>query len=149
MRRLPSRFLLPTAWSCAAVLALTACTGPVLGLLEQEQAEQDVLTIQTDLDGIDLASTRFLAERDGVEYFAAVPVGGTGADGTVCLLIEEGIGVGLECAPLEPGTAGPTIRDSRVTAVLLPDEFDRDSLTDDGFDLPHPNLALRPAEPGA
>ncbi len=149
MRRSSSRLLLPAAWSGAAVLALTGCTGPVIGLLDREQTEQDVLTIRTDLDGIDLDSTRFLAERDGVEYFAATPVDGTGAEGIVCLLVEEGIGVGLECTPLEPGTAGPTIRDSRATVVLLPDTFDRASLTADGFELLHPNLALRPAEEGA
>ena len=148
MRRPTSRVLLAAAWS-SAVLALTACAGPVLGVLDEEQAQEDVLTIQTDLDGIDLASTRFLAERDGVEYFAATPLDGTGAQGTVCLLVEEGIGVGLECTPLMRGAAGATIRDSRVTAVLLPDEFDRDALTADGFELPHPNLALRPADAGA
>jgi hypothetical protein len=148
MHRPTSRVLLLVAWS-TAVLALTACAGPVLGVLDEEQAQEDVLTIQTDLDGIDLASTRFLAERDGVEYFAATPVDGTGAEGTVCLLVEEGIGVGLECTTLTRGTAGATIRDSRVTAVLLPDEFDRDALTADGFELLHPNLALRPARAGA
>lgn len=149
MRRLPSRLLLPAAWSGAAVLVLTGCAGPVIGLLEKEQTAQDVLTIRTDLDGIDLDSTRFLAERDGVEYFAATPLDGTGTEGTVCLLVEEGIGVGLECTPLEPGTAGPTIRDSRATVVLLPDAFDRDALTNEGFELLHPNLALRPADAGA
>ncbi|MHA7209751.1 hypothetical protein [Arthrobacter sp. MDT1-65] len=148
MRRLPSR-LVSAAWCGTAALALTGCAGPVLVVLDTEQAEQDVLTIRSDLDGIDLASTRFLAERDGVEYFAATPVDGTGAEGTVCLLAEEGIGVGLECAPLEPGRTGATMRDSRATVVLLPDAFDRDSLAGERFELLHPNLALRPAGDGA
>ncbi|MDN4612414.1 hypothetical protein [Arthrobacter burdickii] len=148
MRRPPSSLAL-AAGLCAAVLALAGCTGgPALGLLEKEQTEQDILTIQTDLDGIDLASTRFLAERDGVEYFAARPVEGNGTGDTVCLLVEEGLGVGLECAPLERGAAGAAIRDSRVTAVLLPDDMDRDALTDEGFELLHPNLAVRPAGAG-
>jgi hypothetical protein len=131
-----------------SVLGLAACSGPVLGLLDQEQTDRDQLTIRTDLDGIDLATTRFLAERDGVEYFAARPVQGNSDEDTVCLLIEEGIGVGLECAPLARGAAGATIRDSRVTAVLLPDDVDRNDLTDEGFELLHPNLAVRPADAG-
>lgn len=133
--------------ACGAVLALAACTGgPVIGLLEEEQSEQDVLTIRTDLDGVDLASTRLLGERNGVEYFAARPL--DASDDIVCLLVEEGIGVGVECVPLEPRTPGATIRDSRVTAVLLPDDIDRNDLVDEGFELLHPNLALRPAEAG-
>ena len=147
MRRLSSRPV-PAAWSVAAVLALTGCAGPVIGLLDSEQTEQDVLTIRTDLDGIDLATTRFLAEQDGVEYFAARPTAGSASEDTVCLLAEEGIGVGLECAPLERGTAGPVMRDSRSTVVLLPDDIDRDALMDDGFGLLHPNLAIRPADAG-
>ncbi|MFC3298489.1 hypothetical protein FJV46_01850 [Arthrobacter agilis] len=127
------------------LLGLAGCAGPVLGVLEQEQTEQDQLTIRTDLDGVDLESTRFLAERDGVEYFVARPVAGTGTEDTVCLLVEEGIGVGLECAPLTRGEVGATIRDSRVTAVLLPDDIDRNDLADEGFELLHPNLAVRPA----
>jgi hypothetical protein len=149
MRR---RFTSPSvlaAGLCAMVIGVAGCTGgPVLGLLDQEQTDQDALTIQTDLDGIDLTSTRFLAERDGVEYFAARPLDGSGTEDTVCLLVEEGIGVGLECAPLERGTAGATIRDSRVTAVLLPDEVNRNALADEGFELLHPNLAIRPAGAG-
>lgn len=144
----------PTAIACAVLtglLSLSGCSsGPVIGLLDEEQTEQDILTIQTDLDGIDLASTRFLAERNGVEYFAATPAEGVAAgdEETVCLLVEEGIGVGLECVPLERGVVGPTIRDSRVTAVLLPDDIDRNALVDEGFELLHPNLALRPTEAG-
>ena len=145
MRRPTSRVLLAAAWS-SAVLALTACAGPVLGVLDEEQAQQDVLTIQTDLDGIDLATTRFLAEQDGVEYFAARPTAGSASEDTVCLLAEEGIGVGLECTPLEPGAAGAVMRDSRATVVLLPDDIDRNALADDGFDLLHPNLAIRPVD---
>lgn len=138
-----------TAAAVAAVLVLGGCSeGPVLDLLQQEQAGQDILTIQTDLDGIDLGSTRFLTERDGVEYFAATPVAASGTADTVCLLVEEGIGVGIECAPLERGQPGATIRDSRVTAVLLADDVDRNALADQGFELVHPNLALRPADPG-
>ncbi|MFJ6003991.1 hypothetical protein [Arthrobacter sp. NPDC092385] len=148
MRSLPDRSRLIAAGMCAVVLGLAVCAGPVLGLLEEDQTDQDILTIQTDLEGIDLASTRFLAERDGVEYFAATPVDGGSAKGTVCLLVEEGIGVGLECAPLERGRAGATIRDSRVTAALLPDDVDRNALADEGFDLLHPNLAVRPADAG-
>ncbi|MHA7239488.1 hypothetical protein [Arthrobacter sp. TMS1-12-1] len=137
------------AAATCAVLGLSGCAGgPVLGVLEQDQAEQDVLTIQTDLDGVDLVTTRFLAERDGVEYFAARPTAGGASEDTVCLLAEEGIGVGLECAPLERGTAGAVMRDSRVTVVLLPDDIDRNALTDDGFELLHPNLAIRPAGAG-
>lgn len=148
MHRLPALCRMMMAGTCAALLGLTGCAGPVLGLLEREPTEQDALTIRTDLDGIDLDSTRLLAERDGVEYFAATPSDGVDADpSTVCLLVEEGIGVGLECAPLRPGGAGAMIRDSRVTAVLLPDSFDRDGLIEDGYELLHPNLALRPAEP--
>jgi len=147
MHRLPTRSAVLLA---TVLLVLAGCSGgSVMGLLDEEQTDSDVLTIQSDLDGIDLGSTRLLAERDGVEYFAATPLDGTGAEGTVCLLVEEGIGVGLECTPLEPGTAGPTIRDSRATVVLLPDAFDRDALTNEGFELLHPNLALRPAEAGA
>ena len=132
-----------------AVLGLSGCTGgPVFGVLEQDQEEQDVLTIQTDLDGIDLTTTRFLAEQDGVEYFAARPTAGSASEDTVCLLAEEGIGVGLACAPLERGTAGPVMRDSRATVALLPDDIDRNALTDDGFGLLHPNLAIRPADAG-
>ncbi|TYC98872.1 hypothetical protein FQ377_07600 [Arthrobacter echini] len=131
-------------------LVLAGCTGgSLIGVLDEEQQGQDVLTIQTDLDGIDLATTRLLAERDGVEYFVARPEAGAEAGGgaadTVCLLVEEGIGVGLECGPLERGAAGPTIRDSRVTVVLLPDDIDRNDLADQGFELLHPNLAIRPA----
>lgn len=148
MRSLPDRSRVLAAGMCAVVLGLAGCSGPVLGLLEKDQTDQDILTIQTDLDGIDLASTRFLAERDGVEYFAATPEAGSSAEGTVCLLVEEGIGVGLECAPLERGRAGATIRDSRVTAALLPDDIDRNALADEGFDLLHPNLAVRPADAG-
>lgn len=148
MHRQATRSRLLAAGVGLAVLGLTACTGPVLGVLDQEQTERDELTIRTDLDGIDLATTRYLAERDGVEYFVAKPVPGTGDEDTVCLLIEEGIGVGLECAPLTRGAAGATIRDSRVTAVLLPDDVDRNDLTDEGFDLLHPNLAVRPADAG-
>ncbi|THJ67979.1 hypothetical protein E8P82_03930 [Arthrobacter echini] len=145
MRRLP--FCGLVAGACALVLGLSGCAGgPVIDVLDEEQTDQDVLTIQTDLDGIDLASTRFLAERDGVEYFAARPEADSGAAGSVCLLVQEGIGVGLECGPLEAGTAGPTIRDSRVTAVLLPDQIDRNDLADQGFELLHPNLAIRPAD---
>ncbi|BBE21958.1 hypothetical protein MN0502_08410 [Arthrobacter sp. MN05-02] len=148
MRRM-SRCLALVAASCSVLLGLAACGGgPVLGILDRDQTDQDVLTIRTDLDGIDLATTRFLAERDGVEYFAARPVAGTGGDDVVCLLVEEGIGVGLECAPLAPGSAGATIRDSRATAVLLPDDIDRNALTDEGFELLHPNLALRAADAG-
>lgn len=148
MRRRPLRAAVPAALGCVVLLGLTGCSGPVLGLLDQDQTDQDVLTIRTDLDGIDLASTRFLAERDGVEYFAATPVGGGAPADTVCLLVEEGIGVGLECAPLRRGTAGATIRDSRLTAVLLPDDVDRNALADEGFVLLHPNLAVRPADAG-
>lgn len=144
---IPSRLL--AVGVCSVVLGVAGCAGgSVIGLLEEEQMDEDILTIQTDLDGIDLASTRFLVGRDGVEYFAARPVGGSGTDDTVCLLVEEGIGVGLECAPLERGTAGATIRDSRVTAVLLPDDIDRNDLVDEGFELLHPNLAVRPAAAG-
>jgi hypothetical protein len=151
-----SRFPIRTRIRSAAVggsllvLVLTGCTGgPALGLLESEQTDQDLPTIRTDLDGIDLASTRFLAERDGVEYFAATPETGTGSDdSTVCLLVEEGIGVGLECAALERGSAGATIRDSTITAVLLPDDIDRNAVTDEGFELLHPNLAVRSADAG-
>lgn len=148
MHSLPDRSRVIAAGICAVVLGLTGCAGPVLGLLEKDQTDQDVLTIRTDLDGIDLASTRFLAERDGVEYFAATPVDGSGAEDTVCLLVEEGIGVGLECAPLERGRAGATIRDSRITAALLPDDVNRNELSDEGFELLHPNLAVRPAVAG-
>jgi len=56
--------------------------------------------------------------------------------------------VGLECATLARGAAGATIRDSRVTAVLLPDTIDRNALMDEGFELLHPNLAVRPADVG-
>lgn len=130
-------------------LGVSSCSsGPALGVLQQEQTDQDVLTIQTDLEGIDLASTRFLGERNGVEYFAATPTEGSGTADTVCLLVEEGLGVGLECAPLERGRAGATIRDSRLTAVLLPDDVDRKALTDEGFELLHSNLAVRPADAG-
>ncbi|WP_298253722.1 hypothetical protein [uncultured Arthrobacter sp.] len=146
-------------------LLLTGCTGgSLIGVLDEDQAAEDVLTIQTDLDGIDLTSTRLLAEREGVEYFVARPEAeagagaevdggagtgaGTGVGDTVCLLVEEGIGVGLECGPLERGAAGPTIRDSRVTVVLLPDDIDRNDLADQGFELLHPNLAIRPADAG-
>ena len=150
---------LRTAAACALLLGplgLAGCSGgsggSALELLDEDQTDQDMLTIRTDLDGIDLATTRFLAERDGVEYFVATPGDGAvddgGADGSVCLLVEEGIGVGLECAPLEAGVAGATIRDSRVTAVLLPDRMDRNALVDEGFELLHPNLAVRPAEVG-
>ncbi|MUK03450.1 hypothetical protein GM708_17000 [Vibrio cholerae] len=133
--------------ACALLLGSTGCAGgPVLGLLEEDQTDQDILTIQSDLDGIDVSSTRFLTERDGVEYFAATPSGGSGPEKVVCLLVEEGIGVGIECTPLEPGRAGATIRDSRATAVLLPDDIDRNAVVDEGFELLHPNLALRPAE---
>jgi hypothetical protein len=148
MHRQVSRSRLLAAGVGLAVLGLTACTGPVLGVLEQEPTDRDQLTIRTDLDGIDLATTRFLAERDGVEYFAARPVQGNGGQDTVCLLVEEGIGVGLECAPLARGAVGATIRDNRVTAVLLPDGIDRNDLTDEGFELLHPNLAVRPASAG-
>ncbi len=142
MRCLPPRIL--TAAVCTLVLA--GCTGgSLIGVLDEEQQDQDVLTIQTDLDGIDLATTRLLAERDGVEYFVARPESDGGAADTVCLLVEEGIGVGLECGALERGAAGPTIRDSRVTAVLLPDDVDRNDMADQGFELLHPNLAVRPA----
>lgn len=148
MPTLPVRSSLAVAVVTLLAFGATGCsTGPVLGLLRQEQSDQDILTIRTDLDGVDLGSTRFLAQHDGVEYFAATPVPGSGSD-AVCLLVEEGIGVGLECAPLEQGTAGATIRDSRVTAVLLPDDIDRDALTDEGFELLHPNLAIRPADAG-
>lgn len=133
----------------AVALGLSGCTGgPVLDVLEQDQADQDVLTIRTDLDGIDLATTRFLAEQDGVEYFAARPTAGSASEDTVCLLAEEGIGVGLECAPLESGAAGAVMRDSRATVALLPDDIDRNAVTDDGFALLHPNLAIRPADAG-
>lgn len=152
MHRLPTR---SAALLAAAVLGLAGCSGgSVMGLLDEEQTDTDVLTIQSDLDGIDLGSTRLLAERDGVEYFAARPTDSavTEADASegegVCLLVEEGIGVGLECAALEAGATGATIRDSRVTAVLLPDEIDRNALVDEGFELLHPNLAVRPAEAG-
>ena len=132
-------------------LGLAGCSGgSAVGLLDEDQTDRDMLTIRTDLDGVDLASTRFLAERDGVEYFVATPAGSAVDDAgeNVCLLVEEGIGVGLECAPLEGGAAGATIRDSRVTAVLLPDRMDRNALVDEGFELLHPNLAVRPAEAG-
>ncbi|MCU1634271.1 MAG: hypothetical protein JWM61_2923 [Micrococcaceae bacterium] len=148
MHCLAARSRILAAGMCLAVLGLAGCAGPVLSVLDRDQTDQDVLTIQTDLDGIDLTSTRFLAERDGVEYFAARPVDGNGTADTVCLLIEEGIGVGLECAPLMAGEAGATIRDSRVTAVLLPDDIDRNDLADEGFQLLHPNLAVRPADAG-
>ncbi|AUZ88470.1 hypothetical protein ACX80U_04290 [Arthrobacter sp. TmT3-37] len=148
MRRIP-RCPALVAGCCSVLLGLAACgLGPVLGVLDRDQTDQDVLTIRTDLDGIDLSTTRFLAERDGVEYFAARPTAGTGSDDIACLLVEEGIGVGLECAPLVPGSAGATIRDSRATVVLLPDDIDRNALTDEGFELLHPNLALRAADAG-
>lgn len=135
--------------ACCVALGLAGCAGgSPLGLLDDEQMDRDVLTIQTDLEGIDLGSTRFLAERDGVEYFAASPTDGNRPEGTVCLLVEEGICVGLECAPLERGTVGAAIRDSRLTAVLLPDDIDRNALTDEGFELLHLNLAVRPADAG-
>ncbi len=138
----------PVALTCAMMLGLTGCTGgPALGLLEEDQTDQDILTIQSDLDGIDVSSTRFLIEHDGVEYFAATPSEGSGPEDAVCLLVEEGIGVGIECTPLAPGRSGATIRDSRATAVLLPDDIDRNAVVDEGFELLHPNLALRPAEP--
>lgn len=153
MRRRTPNF--PRArWVTAGVaflpLVLAGCTGgSALDLLDSEQTRQDLLTIRTDLDGIDLASTRLLAEREGVEYFAATPAEGAGQpESTVCLLVEEGIGVGLECAALEPGAAGATIRDNRITAVLLPDDVDRNAVTDEGFELLHPNLAIREADPG-
>lgn len=132
------------------VMVLAGCTnGSALGLLDAEQTEQDRLTIRTDLDGIDLTSTRLLAEREGIEYFAATPAEGSGQpDSTVCLLVEEGIGVGLECGPLDPGSAGPTIRDNRITAVLLPDDMDRNAVVDEGFELVHPNLAVRAVDAG-
>jgi hypothetical protein len=145
------RPLIGTVLAGVALLGLAGCSGgSALGLLDEEQTDRDMLTIRTDLDGIDLASTRFLAERDGVEYFVAVPADGAvdDAGGNVCLLVEEGIGVGLECTPLEQGVIGATIRDSRVTAVLLPDRMDRNALVDEGFELLHPNLAVRPAEAG-
>lgn len=139
--------LLPAG--AGVILGLSGCVGgPVLDVLEQDQTEQDVLTIRTDLDGIDLATTRFLAEQDGVEYFAARPTAGSASEDTVCLLAEEGIGVGLECTPLEPGAAGAVMRDSRATVVLLPDDIDRNDLADDGFTLLHPNLAIRAADAG-
>ncbi len=147
MRRPP--ILGPITVGCALLFGVTGCSaGSVIDVLQEDQTDQDILTIQTDLDGIDLASTRFLAERDGVEYFVARPLADSGSADTVCLLVEEGIGVGLECGPLEPGVAGPTIRDSRITAVLLPDDIDRNDLADQGFELLHPNLAIRPADPG-
>ena len=146
--RCPPR--LRPAGIAVVVLVLTGCTGgSVLGILDTEQTERDLPGIRTDLDGVDLASTRFLAERDGIVYFAAVPEGGSGAeDSTVCLLVEEGIGVGLECAPLERGSTGAVIRDSLVTAVLLPDDIDRNAVVDEGFELLHPNLAIRAADAG-
>jgi hypothetical protein len=130
--------------AAALVLAplLAGCEdGPILAIFEQEQSERDIVTIQRDLEGIDLSSTRFLAERDGVEYFVAAPVDSDGR--TACLLMEEGIGVALECGPITPGEPGVLIRDSRATAVLLPDEYDRDSLDPQGYRLLHPNLAIR------
>ncbi|WP_026550105.1 hypothetical protein [Arthrobacter sp. Br18] len=121
---------------------LAACEeAPVLGILEREQGEQDMVTIQRDLEGVDLSSTRFLAEAGPIEYFVATPADSDGR--TACLLIEEGIGVALECGPLTAGQAGVLIRDSRMAAVLLPDDYDRDSLDAQGYRLLHPNLAVR------
>ncbi|MBG6182942.1 hypothetical protein IWX65_000889 [Arthrobacter sp. CAN_A214] len=125
-----------------ALPLLTACgDAPALEVFEQAQAEHDIVTIQRDLEGIDLSSTRFLADRDGIEYFVAAP---TDSDGrSACLLVEEGLGVALECGPITPGEPGVIIRDSRATVVLLPDEYNRDLLDAEGYRLLHPNLAIR------
>lgn len=121
---------------------LAACEdAPVLGILEQAQSERDIVAIQRDLKGIDLSSTRYLAEHGGIKYFAAAPADSDGR--TACILIGEGIGVALECGPITPGEPGVIIRDSRATVVLLPDEYNRDSLGAEGYRLLHPNLAIR------
>ncbi len=49
----------------------------------------------------------------------------------------------LQCSPITAGEPGALIRDSRMTAVLLPDEYDRESLDAEGYRLLHPNLAIR------
>ncbi|EMY33540.1 hypothetical protein D477_014341 [Arthrobacter crystallopoietes BAB-32] len=122
----------------SAVLLLAACGSPEgVGALEAEAGPRDALPAYMEEAGLDLASSRLLAESGEVAFYAAKPAA-DGAASAACIVIDARDGESSwvagcsEKAPVAAGRGG-------VQAMLVPDGFDPTRPAGGGLD---PNVNL-------
>ncbi|PJJ65402.1 hypothetical protein [Compostimonas suwonensis] len=141
--------------------ALAACSGaPMIALLDEPQEERDILPVHQTADlspffaegesipqdwtvGLDMTSTRFLAEVEGTEYFVGLSrYGGTES---ICLIAAFDAGVGEQdwssaCGGVRGGPLGLSVAEQN--ASLVSDAYDVTPLKRLGWVELHPNLWL-------
>lgn len=125
-----------------AALVLTACGGPEgVGAFAEEATPRDALPGYLKAAELDPASSRLLAESDGVAFYAAKPAA-DGAASAACIVIDgrrDGSSWVVGCsekAPVATGIDG-------VQAMLVTDGFDSSELQQDGWRELHPNLLVK------
>ena len=125
-----------------AALLVAACGGPEgVAAFEVEAAPRDALPAYLKAAELDAASSRFLAESDGVAFYAAKPAA-DGAASAACIVIDgerDGSSWVVGCsekAPVATGIDG-------VRAMLVTDGFDSSKLQQDGWRELHPNLLVK------
>ncbi|MGF9662478.1 hypothetical protein AAIH25_11480 [Arthrobacter crystallopoietes] len=135
------RMVLAAVMGLAALVA-AACGGPEgVGAFEVEAAPRDALPAYLKAAELDAASSRFLAESDGVAFYAAKPAA-DGAASAACIVIDgqrDGSSWVVGCsekAPVATGIEG-------VRAMLVTDGFDSSRLQQDGWRELHPNLLVK------
>ena len=135
------RMVLAAVMGLAALL-VAACGGPEgVVAFEVEAAPRDALPAYLKAAELDAASSRFLAESDGVAFYAAKPAA-DGAASAACIVIDgerDGSSWVVGCsekAPVATGIDG-------VRAMLVTDGFDSSKLQQDGWRELHPNLLVK------
>jgi hypothetical protein len=135
------RMVLAAVMGLAALL-VAACGGPEgVAAFEVEAAPRDALPAYLKAAELDAASSRFLAESDGVAFYAAKPAA-DGAASAACIVIDgqrDGSSWVVGCsekAPVATGIDG-------VRAMLVTDGFDSSRLQQDGWRELHPNLLVK------
>jgi hypothetical protein len=135
------RMVLAAVMGLAALL-VAACGGPEgVAAFEVEAAPRDALPAYLKAAELDAASSRFLAESDGVAFYAAKPAA-DGAASAACIVIDgqrDGSSWVVGCsekAPVATGIDG-------VRAMLVTDGFDSSKLQQDGWRELHPNLLVK------
>ena len=135
------RMVLAAVMGLAALL-VAACGGPEgVVAFEVEAAPRDALPAYLKAAELDAASSRFLAESDGVAFYAAKPAA-DGAASAACIVIDgerDGSSWVVGCsekAPVATGIDG-------MRAMLVTDGFDSSKLQQDGWRELHPNLLVK------
>jgi hypothetical protein len=135
------RMVLAAVMGLAALL-VAACGGPEgVAAFEVEAAPRDALPSYLKAAELDAASSRLLAESDGVAFYAAKPAA-DGAASAACIVIDgerDGSSWVVGCsekAPVATGIDG-------VRAMLVTDGFDSSKLQQDGWRELHPNLLVK------